>query len=253
MRLGAVLLAGAAEADVGADANERRATALGDRGVDRGRERGEIVAVVDLRGVPAVGLEAKRHVLRERERGRAVDGDLVGVVEDDQLAEAEVARERARLGGDSLHQIAVGRDHERAVIEEVEAGAIEVRGQHALGDRHPDRVGEALTERSGGGLDARREPVLGMAGRARAELAEAAQLVEREVEAGEVEETVEERRGVAGREHEAVAIEPVGRGRVETQGARPELVGERAPAPSARRGGPTRPARPCRPPGSGAC
>ena len=59
VRLGAVLFARAAETDVGADANERWTTGLGDRGSGRGRERVEIVAVVDLRGVPAVGLESE--------------------------------------------------------------------------------------------------------------------------------------------------------------------------------------------------
>ena len=43
----------------------------------------------------------------------------------------------------------------------------------------PTRVGEALAERAGGGLDARRVAVLGMAGRLGAELAEALDLVER--------------------------------------------------------------------------
>ena len=48
--------------------------------------------------------------------------------------------------------------------------------QVPLRDRHADRVGEPLAERAGGGLDAGRVAVLRMAGRQRAELAEALDL-----------------------------------------------------------------------------
>ena len=78
-----------------------------------------------------------------------------------------------------------------------------------LGDRHADRVAEALAERAGGGLDAGRDEVLRMAGRERAELAEALDLVDRHrLVAGEVQQRVDQHRAVAGREHEAVAVRP---------------------------------------------
>ena len=40
------------------------------------------------------------------------------------------------------------------VIDDVEIGLVELRGEHLLGERHADRVGQALPERAGGGLDA---------------------------------------------------------------------------------------------------
>jgi hypothetical protein len=49
-----------------------------------------------------------------------------------------------------------------------------------------------------------------MAGRQRAELAEALDLVERHVGvAGEMQQRIEQHRAVAGRQHEAVAVRPV--------------------------------------------
>ena len=69
-----------------------------------------------------------------------------------------------------------------------------------------------------------RHAELGVARRARAPLAEALQVVEREVVAGQVEERVEEHRGVAGREHEPVAVRPVGMGGGVAQEAGPERV-----------------------------
>ena len=90
--------------------------------------------------------------------------------------------------------------------------------QALLGDRHADGVGEALAERAGRGLDPRGVAVLGVARGLRAELAEVLDLVDRHVRvAGQVQQPVEQHRAVAGREHEAVAVGPGGRGGVELQ------------------------------------
>jgi len=57
-----------------------------------------------------------------------------------------------------------------AVVDQIVA---ELRGQHALGERHADGIAEALAERPGGGLDPRGVAVLGMSRGERAELPEA--------------------------------------------------------------------------------
>ena len=60
----------------------------------------------------------------------------------------------------------------------------------------------------------------GMAGGAAAELAEAFQLVERHVGiAGQMQQRVEQHRAVPGRQNEAVAVGPVGHGRIEIEEA----------------------------------
>ena len=87
---------------------------------------------------------------------RAVDRDLVVVVEVDELAEPEVAGDRRGLGRDALHQVAVGADRVDAVVDDLVARAVEALGEEALGDRHADAVREALAERAGRRLDARR-------------------------------------------------------------------------------------------------
>ena len=109
-------------------------------------------------------------------------------------------------------------------------GPVEARGQHALGERHPDRVREALAERPGGHLDARRHPALGMSGRARAPLPELLQILDREVVAAKMQARVEQHRGVAAREHETVAIRPVRCRRVVAEMAGEQPIGERGEA-----------------------
>ena len=101
------------------------------------------------------------------------------------------------------------------------------RAQPALGEGHADRVGEPLPERAGRHLDARRVVVLGVAGRPAAPLAELAQVLERQVVAGEVEHGVLQDAGVPAGEDEAVAVGPLRVARVVAHDARPEHVGQR--------------------------
>ena len=193
-------------------------------------DRGEVVAVLDPLGVPAVCVEAPGDVLRPRHRRRPVELDAVVVVEVDELAEPEVAGERRRLGGDALLQVAVGDDPVDAVVDQRMVGAVELGREAAFGDRHADPVGEALAERTGRRLDAGRQAVFGMAGRARAPLAERLQVLEGDAVAGQVEERVQEHAGVPGGQDEPVAVRPVGMRRGVAQEPRPHDVRHRCGA-----------------------
>ena len=105
------------ETDGGLDADDGRAVGVGLGGADRGAEllRG-VVAALDDEDLPVVGLVALGNVLGEGKASVAVDGDLVVIVQDDDLAQAEVPSERARLGGDALLQAAVAANYPRAVV-----------------------------------------------------------------------------------------------------------------------------------------
>ena len=201
-----------------------------------GEQRG-VVGVADPQHVPAVALEAAEHVVVVGEVGGAVDRDVVVVVEPAEVVELEVAGERGGLVRDALHQAAVAGDRVDVEVEEVlaEALALPLRGQ-----RHPDRGRDPLAQRPGGGLDAGGPAVLGVARRARVQLAEFFDLVQRAgrfvgdvvvgvdlLHAAEEEHRIQQHRGVAGREHEAVAVGPDRVGRVVAQVVLPELVGDR--------------------------
>ena len=192
------------------------------------RRSAQVVRVVDVLDVPALRREPLAAVLgRERELGRPVDRDVVVVVEVDELAEAELARDRGRLVRDALHQVAVGADRVDAVVDDLVVGPVVALGEEALGDREADAVGEALAERAGRRLDPGGVVHLGMAGRERAPLAELLQLLERQVVAREVERGVLEDARVAGGEDEAVAVGPVRIRGVVVHHLRVEQVGDR--------------------------
>ena len=157
---------------------------------------------------------------------------MVGIVEHGELAEAEIeaSGKRCRLAGDALHHVAVAAHDPGAMVDQRQIGAVEAGRQHALGERHADGVGEALAERARRDLDARRLAALGMARRARAPLAELLEVLDREVVAGQMQRRVQHHRGMAGRQHEAVAIRPVRVRRVVPEVARVEAVHQRRQA-----------------------
>ena len=127
---------------------------------------------------------------------------------------------------DALHQAAVAQEGVGVVVHDLVAVAVEFAGQQLLGQRHADRVGDALAERAGGGLDAGGVAVFGVAGGLAVELAEALQLGDRQVVAGQVQQRVDQHRAMAVGEHEAVAVGPLGVGRVVAQVMTPQHLGD---------------------------
>ena len=195
--------------DVRADGDERRPLRFRPRRAERPRESVQVLRIGYALHVPALGLHPRRMVLAvEGDRGRSVDRDVVVVVADDQLAQPEVAGDRHGLVRDPLHQVTVGADHVGAMVDDLQARAIEVLGQESLGHRHANRVADALPERTCRYLDAGRVTSLGMAGCARTPLAKAGEVLESQVEAAEVQQRVLQHACVSRAEDEAVAVGP---------------------------------------------
>jgi hypothetical protein len=196
--------------------DQRRPHRLLLRQVER-RADGLVIVAVDLLDVPVVRLEAPRDVLAHRHVDVALDGDVVVVVDEDQVAEPHVAGERRSLGGYALLHVAVTAQSPDVAVDDRLAQTIETRGHHLRRERHADRRREPSAERPRRQLHADGMAVLGVPRRLRAALAEVLQVVDRQRIARQVQERVEQHGSVPTREHEAVAIRPVRRIRVEAQ------------------------------------
>ncbi len=180
------LLGRGAVADDGLAADQRRLVRI-ERRRDECRLHGLGIVAVDIaQDFPAVGFEALRGIVGEPAVDFAVDRDAVVVVEHDELAELQRARERGRFVGNAFHEAAVADEHVGVVIDEREIRPIEPRREHLLRERHANRVREPLAERAGRGFDARKFARLRMSGRLRMELAETLELVDRQVVAAQV-------------------------------------------------------------------
>ena len=215
---------GRGRADVRAQDEQRRRTAVGFCCVQRMFEFVQIVCnVAELDDVPAVRAETLRDVVAARKVGRAVDGDLVVVEYADESVELLVPSERCRLVTDAFHEATVASNDEDVVVMQFVA---ETRAKVALGNRHADCVGETLAERAGRHFDAGGVTAFWVTGRRRTPLAEVAQVIEFEAVAVQVERRVLQDRRVAVGEDEAVAIAPVRLRRVVAHHSAVEHVGE---------------------------
>ena len=225
MRLCRVLLIRRTVSDVRPDDHERRAPRHGAGRRDYPVYLLQVVAVCHLKDVPAVRTEAVADVLGEGEIGRAFDGDAIRIVEDDELAHAKVPRQRAGLGRDALHHVAVAGDDVGMMIDDLEVAPVEPLSEHVLGDCQTDGVRYALPQRTRRHLNARRATALRMSGRVRPPLTELLDVVETYVIAGQVEQRVQQHRRVPSRQHEVVPVRPRGIARIVLQVFCPEQVG----------------------------
>ena len=151
-----------------------------------------------------------------------------------------MAGERRRLRAHALHQAAVAADRVDVVVEQLEARLVVAAGQPLARDRHADAGGDALPQRTGRGLDAGYPVIFRMARRLAVELAEMADVVERDrrlaqalvvgihgLGARQEEHGPQQHRGMAVGQHEAVAAGPDRVLRVEVQDPVPQRVDQR--------------------------
>ena len=205
---GGALLGGAAVADDGLADDQRGAIVAAGLG-DSGKELLHIVAIVYLDYLPAVGGKAHAHVLTHGDVGVALDGDIIVIVQERQLAQLHGAGQGGSLAGNAFHHAAVAAEGVYAVIHHGKFRLVELGGQHGFGDGEAHGVGDALTQRAGGGFHAGGVAIFGMAGGLAAPLAEVLQIIHRQAVAEQVQQGVEQGAGVTVGKDEAVAVLPL--------------------------------------------
>jgi hypothetical protein len=122
----------------------------------------------------------------------------------------------------AFHQVAVGGQHIGVMIDDWESFPVKPGCQQSLGQRHADRIAEALPQRPGGRFDAARRIVFRVTGRDARPLPEALDFLERHIIPVQVKQCVKQGRAVPSGEHESIAVGPGWIGRVVLQIAGPQ-------------------------------
>jgi hypothetical protein len=183
------------------------------------------VDVVD--DLPAVCFEAFRCIVGEPAIDLAVNGDIVVVVEANQLAELERPGQRAGLVRNAFHEATVTKEHPGLVMDNVVSRPVELGGQHLLTHGHANGIRDALAQRTRGCLDRTARLEFRVACRLVAHLPEVLQLVDGEIlVASQVQQAVKQHRAMAIGQHEAVAIRPLRIGRVVFEIISPQDFGD---------------------------
>src|ERR1700723_811564 len=201
--------------------NECRATFRLPKDPERLFDTIDVVRIADSQDLSSVSNESCLNVFGERNARVAFDRDVIVVVNPAQVVEPEMSGQRCSLRCNTFHQAPVTTDCINVVVEDLEARSIVVVGEPFLRDCHADARCRTLPERASCGFNTRHPVVFRMAGSLAVELAEATDIVERDrrlpqcfvvgihsLNAGEMERRPEQHRGMAVRQHEAIAIGP---------------------------------------------
>ena len=179
-------------------------------GFGKGRVDLVVAVAVDLEHLPVLGFETLFDIFVPGDGGFPFDGDVVAVVDQDQILEGETSRQGAGLVADPLLQVAVAAEAVDLVVDEPAGGGVDQTGGIGLGHGEADGVGDPLSQGTRGDLDPGGMAVLGMAGSPGTELPEVFEILHAQIVTPEIEEAVDESRGVAAGEDQAVPVEPVG-------------------------------------------
>ena len=211
--------------DVCANSNQRGTLFFLLCGRDRGGDCPQIIVhLTDVLHVPIVRLEPTAYVFAKSQVGVSLDGDMIVVVEAYELGEAQGASQRSRFSGYALHHVTVTSNGVGMVIDDGIALPVEILGEPTLSDGHAYSVSHSLPQWAGCCFHARRHAVLRMPRGQTFPLAKSLQFFHREFIAGEVQEAVQQHRGMPGGEHEAVPVLPIGIARIMFEKLGPENI-----------------------------
>ncbi len=171
------LLGRAAVADLGLHGDEGRTGRIRFCFFDRSADGSKIRTVFHGDELEAESFETLLDILGEGDIRAAFDGDPVGIIEDDQLAEAERAGQGHGFGGNAFHHAAVAAHDIGIMIKYRIVFPVEYFGQMCFGNRHADSHGKTCAKRAGRGFHACGMLILRMAGGQGTELTEALQIL----------------------------------------------------------------------------
>ena len=186
----------ATEANVISDADERRFFVLRFRQRNSRIDSFQIGAIFDAQNVPLMRFKASTNVFCKADIGRAVDRNVVVIVEHDELAQSQMPSNRRRFGANAFHEATIATNRIRIVIDDVVTGAVITRREVRFGNRKSNGIGNALPEWARRRIDSRRDVVFRVTRRNASHLAELFQIVETDRISIQMEQSIQKRRSM---------------------------------------------------------
>ena len=163
-----ILLIGRTVANGGSDFNQRRLIGDGFGSFDGFCDRVKIgIALFHMLHVPAIGLESLGNIFGEGNIGGTVDGNMVVVIQGNQLSQTQVPGQGAGFSRNPFHIATVTQNHIGVVVHQIAVRLIETTGKMGFRHGQADRIGNALPEGTGGDFHTRSLKVLRVTGGAR--------------------------------------------------------------------------------------
>ena len=105
------------------------------------------VLAVDLLDVEPVCFETRRGVFALRGLRQGIERDRIRIVNQDEIIETKMGRERARFRGDAFLQTAVTGQADDVLVENSMFARVEMRRGHFRGNGDSHGVGDTLAQR----------------------------------------------------------------------------------------------------------
>src|SRR5579872_3036234 len=113
------------------------------------RDRFKIIAfIAQVLHMKIISFKTFYYIICIRERGITLNGDMVIVIQVDELSQSQVACHRGRFMRCPFHQVAVTAKNVGIVVNNINTFFVENGGKMRLSDRHTHRGHKALTERA---------------------------------------------------------------------------------------------------------
>src|SRR4030095_2130181 len=104
----------------------------------------DVVRIANAQDIPSIAEESACDVFREGKARVALDRDVIVVIDPAEFIQAQMPRQRRRLGRDALHQAAVAANGVNAIVKNIESRPVVARRQPLLGYGYASACGDVL-------------------------------------------------------------------------------------------------------------
>ena len=226
MSTGLALLCRTAVADLGMDGNKGRTLLVSLCFLDGPADSSQISAVSHIDSLEAECLHALLHILSEGNISIALDGNVVAVIDDNQLGQAKGACQGEGLGGNTLHHAAITAQGKGIMVIHRIARLVELLSQMCLGNCHAHCHAHACPQRAGSCLNAYSVAVLRMARSQGIQLTEILQVIHGQAVAKEMQQGIQHGGAMAAGQDKAVPVQPLWIFRIVAHVLAPQLVSD---------------------------
>ena len=130
---------------------------------------------INLRGMPAISVEALHPVFGEGQLGTTFNRDVIVIIQINELTQFHVTGQRSGLMRQTLHQVTITDDSVGVMVDNLLFGLIESFCQKRFGNGHANPVGKALSQWPGGRFNSRGQAIFWVTGSFAIPLAETLQ------------------------------------------------------------------------------
>jgi hypothetical protein len=107
-----------------------------------------MITIIDDLNVPAIGLKSLDNIFSKGAVGVTIDGDVIVVINGNQVAELQMARKRSSLTGNTLHHTTITQECICIIVDQLESRLVEFGGSVVLGNGKTHGIRKTLAKRA---------------------------------------------------------------------------------------------------------